>query len=73
LTNYGATETVGSYLIQGSELLSNEWKGFDISLDQFSGLGERNRIGLLLFNSESGPANPTISNLFLDNIYFYTE
>ncbi len=73
LTNYGATETVGSFLINGSDLLEDEWVGFDIPLSDFSGLTDRNRIGLLLFNSESGPANPTISNIFLDNIYFYTE
>jgi len=73
LTNYGSTETVGSFLIQGSELLSDEWVGFDIPLDQFAGLGDRNRIGLLLFNSNSPQNVPTISNIWLDNIYFYTE
>ncbi|WP_299113582.1 carbohydrate-binding protein [uncultured Winogradskyella sp.] len=71
LTNYGATETVGSYLINGSELAQDTWASFDIPLSSFSGLSDRSRIGLLLFNSEDGPDNPTISNLFLDNIYFY--
>jgi hypothetical protein len=73
LTNYGASETVGSYLIEGDELLENEWVSFDIPLSDFSGLTDRNRIGLLLFNSEDGPNNPTISNIYLDNIYFYSE
>jgi len=71
LTNYGGTETVGSYLINGSELQQDQWVSFDIPLTSFSGLADRSRLGLLLFNSEDGPANPTISNIFLDNIYFY--
>lgn len=73
LTNYGSPETVGSYLISGSELLEDDWVSFDIPLSEFSGLGDRNRIGLLLFNSNSPSNVPTISNIFLDNIYFYTE
>lgn len=73
LTNYGASETVGSFLISGNQLVEDQWVSFDIPLSDFSGLGDKNRIGLLLFNSENGPDNPTISNLFLDNIYFYTE
>jgi hypothetical protein len=73
LTNYGASETVGSFLISGNQLVEDQWVSFDIPLLDFSGLGDKNRIGLLLFNSENGPDNPTISNLFLDNIYFYTE
>ncbi|TCK67511.1 hypothetical protein DFQ05_1287 [Winogradskyella wandonensis] len=71
LTNYGSTETVGSYLINGSELQQDAWVSFDIPLSSFSGLSDRSRIGLLLFNSEDGPASPTISNIFVDNIYFY--
>lgn len=73
LTNYGASGSVGSYLIEGNELSENEWISFDIPLSSFSGLSDRNRIGLLLFNSEAGPNNPTISNIYLDNIYFYSE
>jgi hypothetical protein len=73
LTNYGTSETTGSYLISGDQLLEDDWVSFDIPLSQFSGLTDKNRIGLLLFNSESGPNNPTISNIFLDNIYFYTD
>jgi len=73
LTNYGSPETVGSYLISGSELLEDNWVSFDIPLSEFSGLGDRNRIGLLLFNSTNASNVSTISNIFLDNIYFYTE
>ncbi|WP_026302423.1 Ig-like domain-containing protein [Psychroflexus tropicus] len=73
LTNYGATETVGSFTITTDDLVSDDWASFDIPLSDFSGLTDRNRIGLLLFNSEVGANNPTISTIFLDNIYFYTE
>jgi hypothetical protein len=73
LTNYGATETVGSYTITADDLVSDDWVSFDIPLSDFSGLTDRNRIGLLLFNSEVGANNPTISNIFLDNVYFYSE
>ncbi len=73
LTNFGATETVGSFLITGDQLLEDDWVSFDIPLSDFSGLTDRNRIGLLLFNSSNPQNVPTISNVFLDNIYFYTE
>jgi hypothetical protein len=73
LTNYGSTETVGSFLINGTQLLEDDWVGFDIPLSSFSGLTDRNRIGLLLFNSNNASNVPTISSVFLDNIYFYTE
>ena len=71
LTNYGASETVGSYLINGSELVQDTWVSFDIPLSSFAGLTDMSRIGLLLFNSSDSSNNPTISNVFLDNIYFY--
>lgn len=73
LTNYGATESVGSYLINGNDLETDEWVSFDIPLSQFSGLTDRNRIGLLLFNSINSSNVATISEVFIDNIYFYTE
>ena len=72
-TNYGASgNTVGGYTIRGSELQSDAWVGFDIPLDDFAGLSSRADIGLLLFNSQSG-TTPTISDIYLDNIYFYKE
>lgn len=73
LTNYGNNETVGSYLISGDELLEDDWASFDIPLSEFSGLANRNRIGLLLFNSVDASNTPTISSLYIDNVYFYSE
>ncbi len=72
LTNYGGTQTAGSFTVLADQLSENNWVGIDIPLSSFAGLQDRNRIGLLLFNSQLGN-NPTISNIFLDNIYFYRE
>ena len=72
LENFGDPGSVGAFTIDGDELLTDDWVSFDIPLSDFSGLGDRDRIGLLLFNSQIGDT-PTISNLFLDNIYFYQE
>lgn len=72
LTNYGGTQTAGTFTIMGNNLVENDWASFDIPLSSFSGLQDRSRLGLLLFNSQLGD-NPTISTIFLDNIYFYRE
>lgn len=72
LTNYGATNQTGGFTINSTDLETDGWVGFDIPLAQFVGLTDRSSLGLLLFNSQIGP-NPTISNVFFDNIYFYNE
>ncbi|MFP4847064.1 Ig-like domain-containing protein [Winogradskyella sp. PE311] len=72
LTNYGATNQTGGFTITSTDLATDGWVGFDIPLDQFAGLVDRSSLGLLLFNSQIG-ANPTISNVYFDNIYFYNE
>ena len=73
LTNYGSTNTTGGFTIPGSDLETGTWVGFDIELSSFAGLSDRSSLGLLLFNSENGPNNPTISDIYFDNIYFYNE
>ncbi|MCA0133374.1 carbohydrate-binding protein [Winogradskyella alexanderae] len=73
LTNYGATESVGSFLINGSDLVQDGWASFDIPLSSFAGLTDLSRIGLLLFNTSNASNVPTISSVILDNIYFYAE
>lgn len=72
LTNFGNPETTGGFTINANQLVSDDWVSFDIPLSSFSGLGDKNRIGMLLFNSQAGN-NPTISNIFVDNVYFYKE
>ncbi|WP_282043725.1 carbohydrate-binding protein [Winogradskyella flava] len=59
---------LGSYQISGTDLASNEWVEFDIPLSDFAGLSARDALGMMLFVSDG-----TISNLSLDNIYFYAE
>ncbi|WP_198659428.1 carbohydrate-binding protein [Winogradskyella aurantiaca] len=61
-------ELSGDYTITASELATNEWKGFDIPLGNFSGLTERDAVGLFFFISDA-----TITNIYTDNIYYYQE
>jgi hypothetical protein len=68
LNSVGNNETSGTVKINSSKLLTDEWVSLDIPLSDFAGLGSRNEIGLLFFISDS-----TISNIFVDNIYFYKE
>ena len=64
----GGSESVGDYLVAGSELLSNEWVQFDIPLSSFAGLTATDALGAL-FTVTDG----TIANVSLDNIFFYSE
>ncbi|WP_045469602.1 hypothetical protein [Winogradskyella sp. PG-2] len=60
--------TLGSYQISGNDLISNGWAEFDIPLSSFAGLTDRDALGMMLFVTDT-----TISNLSIDNIYFYAE
>ena len=64
----GGTETFAFVTIDGSQLASNEWVSLDIPLNDFSGLAARNEIGLIFFISDA-----TISNIYVDNVYYYRE
>jgi len=68
-----SNETSGRKIITGQNLRRNEWVGFDIPLGEFIGLGVRNALGLLFFISNNNANVPTISNIFVDNIYFYKD
>jgi len=63
-----ANETSGSITLAASDLATNEWKGFDLPLADFTGLGGTDALGLIFFISDT-----TISNIFVDNIYYYRE
>lgn len=63
-----ANETSGSVTIAAADLVSNGWGSYDIPLGEFTGLGQRNALGLLFFIS-----NSTVSNIYVDNIYYYKE
>ena len=58
----------GSYTIAANELSSNEWVEFDIPLSSFTGLTAKDALGALFTISDA-----TLSNVSLDNIYFYAE
>lgn len=62
------SQLAGTFTISGSELLSNDWTGFDIPLSSFSGLTSKEALGAMIFVSDA-----TIANISLDNIYFYSE
>ena len=62
------SEVSGTVAIPGTQLASNQWVEFDIPLTDFVGLTQRDAVGMMLFVTDA-----TISNLSLDNIYFYSE
>ena len=68
INTVGGNEISGSVTIDGAQLSTNSWVGFDVPLADFTGLSVRNDIGLLFFISDA-----TISNIFVDNIYYYKE
>lgn len=68
INNVGGLETSGTFTVDGSQLMSLEWVGLDLPLNSFSGLTERNQLGLIILVSDA-----TISNIYVDNIYYYKE
>ncbi|MFI1772600.1 Ig-like domain-containing protein [Thalassobellus citreus] len=68
LNQVGPSQTSGTVRIDGSQLTTDQWVSLDVPLADFTGLGSRNEIGLLFFISDT-----TISNIYVDNIYFYKE
>lgn len=68
INNVGGNEISGDVSISGSQLTANNWVSFDFPLSSFSGLSARNNVGLLFFISDA-----TISNIFVDNIYYYKQ
>lgn len=61
-------EIAGIYTITSNELSENTWASFDIPISSFTGLSARNQVGLLFFVSDA-----TISTIYVDNIYYYSE
>lgn len=66
LNDVGGNETSGSVTLSASELVQNDWASFDIPLSSFTGLTDRSKLGLIFFIS-----NATISDVFVDNIFYY--
>lgn len=66
----GGSTTSGSVQLGDvNPLVSNQWIQFDIPLTSFSGLGNpANDVDLIFFVSDA-----TISSIYVDNVYFYTN
>ena len=68
INNNGPTETSASVqLADYSPLLQEQWVSYDIPLADFAGIGTDD-IDLIFFVSDA-----TISNIYVDNVYFYIE
>ena len=65
LNSVGNNETSGSVRFEADAFTQDQWVGLDIPLADF-GLADRTQIGLLFFISDA-----TISDIFVDNIYYY--
>ncbi len=67
INNNGPTETSGSVNLESySPLLEEQWVSYDIPLSDFAGLGGTDDVDLIFFVSDA-----TISNIYVDNVYFY--
>lgn len=64
----GNNEINGRFTINASSLVENGWASFDIPLSSFVGLNNRSQLGLLFFISDA-----TISDIYVDNVYFYRQ
>ena len=65
LNSVGNNETAGEVRFEGDAFTRDQWVSLDIPLNDF-GLADRSQIGLLFFISDA-----TISDIFVDNIYYY--
>ncbi len=62
----GAEDDRQQVFFKASDFVANEWSTLEIPL----ALGNRNKIGLLIYENVNGSS---LSNFQLDNIYFYSE
>lgn len=67
INSVGNGETSGTVSFGGETFTQDDWVSLDIPITDF-GLGDTSQIGLLFFIS-----NSTISDIFVDNIYYYRE
>lgn len=65
INSVGNNETSGTVPFGASTFVQNQWVSLDIPIASF-GLADRTKIGLLFFISDA-----TISNIYVDNIYYY--
>jgi hypothetical protein len=58
----------GSSTLTGPNLQPNDWRSFDIPLSNFSGNIDFGNVSQLFFVSDA-----SISDIYVDNVYFYSE
>ncbi|MEC4004980.1 glycosyl hydrolase family 16 [Flavobacterium sp. SUN052] len=62
----GGDDTNGSVNFTNTSFTTGSWVGLDIPLSSFTGLTSKSHLAQILFISDA-----TISNILVDNIYFY--
>lgn len=67
INSVGNNETSGTVPFGAGTFIQNQWVSLDIPISSF-GLADRTKIGLLFFISDA-----TISNIYVDNIYYYKQ
>lgn len=69
----GGDDTSGQFKITTPNLSSNQWISRDIPLSSFTGLTGRNNMAQIFFISADGTSGnqPTVSTIWVDNMYFY--
>ncbi len=67
INSVGNNETSGTVPFGAGTFIQNQWVSLDIPIASF-GLSDRTKIGLLFFISDA-----TISNIYVDNIYYYKQ
>ncbi|MFI1744717.1 carbohydrate-binding protein [Thalassobellus sediminis] len=65
LNSVGNNETSGSVRFNSDAFTADEWVSLDVPLSEF-GLSDLSQLGLLFFITDA-----TISDIFVDNIYYY--
>lgn len=67
INDVGGNESSGSITIDDTMLLEGEWLSLDVPLADFN-LIDRSQLGLIFLISDE-----TVSNIYVDNIYYYTD
>jgi hypothetical protein len=69
----GGDDTNGQFKITTPNLTSNQWISRDIPLSSFTGLTGRNNMAQIFFISSDATSGnqPTVSTIWVDNMYFY--
>ena len=60
--------TTGEVTFSSSELTAGQWLSLEIPLSDFSGSLDFANVGQVFFVSDA-----SISNIYVDNVYFYSE